>query len=128
MSSQLVTDLLAEDCSNMMANVKSQTEQNTERIENLTTSMVNKDSEFREIVHLVTRLNENVKALIGQDRQEKIMWVDLDTLKQETLNAQKYLGDKINLNFNRMVEFELRLRRLENHFSVNFEKLTKQHD
>ena len=53
------------------------------------------------------------------------MWADLDALKQETLTAQKYLGDKINVNFNRMVEFEIRIGRLEDHFSVNFDKFTK---
>ena len=43
------------------------------------------------------------------DKSEKMMWVDLDALKNETLNAQKYLGDKIELYFNRMFEFELRV-------------------
>ena len=59
--------------------------------------------------HQFSRLNESVKAIIQMDKSEKMMWVDLDALKNETLNAQKYLGDKIELYFNRMFEFELRV-------------------
>ena len=80
------------------------------------------------MVSKFSRLNESVKAIITMDKRERIMWADLDTVKQEYYTMQKYLGDKVNMNHNRMTEFEVRVQKLEHHCFVNFEKMTKEND
>ena len=75
-----------------------------------------------------SRLNESVKNIITMDRREKIMWGDLDAIKQEYLNMEKHLTDKVNIHYNRMIEFEVRVARLEDHFSENFDKMSTLHD
>ena len=127
-STRRVFDLLAEDCDNMMKSVRSQTERNSEEIRDLSLGQQGKNVDYREMVSKFSRLNESVKAIIQMDKREKIMWADLHAVKHETLTAQKYLGDKLNIHNNRMVEFEVRVARLENHCFVNFEKMTKQND
>ena len=82
----------------------------------------------REMVSRLSRLNETVKNIVAMDRREKIMWADLDALKQEYMNLDKHLNDKVNVHMNRMVEFEVRVSRLEAHFSDNFDRITKNQE
>ena len=54
------------------------------------------------------------------------MLADLDALKNEVITTSNHLTDKVNTHNNRMVEFEVRVKRLENHVFINFEKMNEE--
>ena len=68
-----------------------------------------------DMVQRFARLNNEINNIIATERKVRVKYADLDALKQEYLTSQQYLVDKLNLQASRLLEFEVRTTRLEEH-------------
>ena len=126
MTTKRVYDMLNQDLNNMLSPLQQQSDRLTERFDNVKKERLCDRNQMRELISHVSRLNQSVKHIIDTERSEKIMLADLDALKNETITTQNYLTEKVNMHNNRMVEFEVRVKRLENNVFVKFEKMNEE--